>query len=285
LVGGAGVVAVGAGGAALVEYDVVPGRPALHRLLHLDGPRGHIPDVATGPVVTGRLTSSHVPSEPEFRIAYPPGVDEGARLPVVVVLHYAGSSAERAFRILGLPEFLADSGARMALAAVDGGRSYWQAHDDGDWGALVLEDLLPMLADRGLDVDAPAWLGWSMGGYGVLRLAASRQRDGLPNGPVVGVSPALWPAYDETTPTAFLDEAAYDDAMALLADQPLPDCRLDCGTGDPFYRNVLDFTDGSAVETHFEAGGHDPGYWTRELPGQLAWLAARVPGALPGAAQ
>ena len=279
------MVAVGASGAVLVEYDVLPGRPALHRVLRLDGPRGTIPDIETGTVVTGRLPSSHVPTDPELRIAYPPGVEEGARLPVVVVLHYAGSSAERAFGVLGLPEFLAASGAQMALAAVDGGRSYWQAHDDGDWGALILDDLLPVLADRGLDVEAPAWLGWSMGGYGVLRLAASRQRDGLPNGPVLGVSPALWPSYDDASPWAFSDEAEYDDAMALLADQPLPDCRLDCGTGDPFYRNVLAFTEGSAIETWFEAGGHDPGYWTRELPGQLAWLAARMPGALPGAAQ
>ncbi|MFN8195095.1 MAG: hypothetical protein U0R80_12520 [Nocardioidaceae bacterium] len=281
LLGGAGVVAAGAGGAALVEYDVLPGRPALHRLLHLDGPRGTIPDIPVGPVVTGRLESTHVPVAPEFRIAYPPGATEDADLPVVVVLHYAGSSAERAFRILGLPQFLAASGARMALAAVDGGRSYWQAHVDGDWGALILEDLLPMLADRGLRTETPAWLGWSMGGFGVLRLAGLRQRDGFENGPVLGVSPALWLSFADTAPWAFSDETEYDDAMALLADEPLPSCRLDCGTGDPFYRNVVDFTGGTQIETHFERGGHDPGYWTRELPDQLAWLAARIPGAAP----
>jgi hypothetical protein len=39
---------------------------------------------------------------------------------------------------------------------------------------------------------------------------------------------------------------------------------------------VRAFTEGTDIETHFEPGGHTAGYWRRELPGQLAWLAARM---------
>lgn len=46
---------------------------------------------------------------------------------------------------LGLPQFLAASGQRLVLALVDGGsHSYWQAHDDGDPGRMVVEEFLPL---------------------------------------------------------------------------------------------------------------------------------------------
>ncbi len=58
----------------------------------------------------------------------------------------------------------------------------------------------------------------------------------------------------------------------------VPDRRIDCGTGDPFYRNVREFADGTDIETHFSGGGHDAGYWTRMLPDELAWLGERLSG-------
>ena len=274
--GGAAVAAVATTG-VLVEYDVLPGRSRARSLLGLTGPDGTIPDVATGPVERGALPSSRVSVPPPWAIAYPPGVAAGARLPVVVVLHYAGSSVDGIFASLGLAEFLADSGAQLALAAVDGsGRSYWQAHGDEDTGAMVLEEFLPMLAERGLDVGAPGWLGWSMGGYGALRLSAIRQRSGLDNGPVVAVSPAVWPEFSETAPGAFQDAAQYLAGMELISAEPRPETRIDCGTADPFYRNLVDFVEGKELEVHFEAGDHTKGYWTRELPSQLDWLAYRL---------
>lgn len=279
LSGGAAVVAVGATG-ALVEYDVLPGRTRAHELLGLNGEAGTIPEVETGPVEEGLLPSRLVTDPPAWVVAHPPGVRPGKRVPVVVVLHYARGSAAGIFDTLGLAQFLAASELPLALAAVDGGeQSYWQAQASGDDpGAMVLQEFLPMLADRGLDVTAPGWLGWSMGGYGVLRLSALRQQAGLGNGPVVAVSPALWPSYGQVAPGSFRDEQQYDEAMALLDTEPRPVTRVDCGTGDPFYRNVMGFVAGQDIETHFEPGDHDPDYWTRELPGQLEWLGQGLAG-------
>lgn len=278
LAGGAAVGTVAATG-VLVEYDVLPGRTRAHDLLGLTGADGTVPDTEPGPVEQGVLDSTRIATPPGWVIAHPPGVAPGRRLPVVVVLHYAGSNAQGVFDTLGLARFLAASGAPVALAAVDGGaRSYWQAHDDEDPGAMVLEEFLPLLDGRGLDVSAPGWLGWSMGGYGALRLAALRQEAGEGNGPVLAVSPALWSSYSEAPAGVFADQAQYDEARALLAVEPRPVTRVDIGTGDPFYRTVLGFVAGQEIETHFEAGDHTPGYWTRELPGQLDWLAQGLAG-------
>ena len=57
--------------------------------------------------------------------------------------------------------------------------------------------------------------------------------------------------------------------------------RIDCGTGDPFYRDVQDYVDGfppgAGVTSTFEPGAHDAAYWRRMLPDQLAFLGARLP--------
>ena len=115
---------------------------------------------------------------------------------------------------LGLDRFLAASGHRMAVAAVDGGvASYWHERADGqDARRMVREEFLPLLAEQGLDADRPGLLGWSMGGLGVLMLGAELDRDL----PVLAVSPALWPSYDQVmTDLAFDDEEQYDECMAL----------------------------------------------------------------------
>ena len=277
LVAGGAATAAVVGAGALVENDVLPGRSTAHELLGLNGPNGTIPDVAPGRIVRGTLPSDHLENPAPWAVLYPPGAPPDAALPAVVVLHYAGSSVDGILRSLGLAQFLAASRAPVALAVVDGAdRSYWQAHASRDAGAMVLDDFLPMLADRGLEVSAPAWLGWSMGGYGVLRLAAVRRAQGLPNGPVLAVSPAIWSAHADAAPWAFDTVRQFDTAMALLAAGPRPDTRIDCGTGDPFYRSVRGFTDGTDIETHFEPGGHTAGYWRRELPAQLAWLSERI---------
>ena len=59
--------------------------------------------------------------------------------------------------------------------------------------------------------------------------------------------------------------------------------RVDCGTGDPFYRDVQDHVAGFAgfpaaahVLSAFEPGAHDAAYRRRMLPAQLAFLGAAV---------
>ena len=54
--------------------------------------------------------------------------------------------------------------------------------------------------------------------------------------------------------------------------------RIDCGTGDPFYRDVQDYVagfDGSVTST-FQPGAHDAGYWRRMLPAELAFLGEHL---------
>jgi enterochelin esterase-like enzyme len=277
LASGGAVVVVGASG-ALVEYDVLPGRSRAHDLLGMNGEAGVVPDVEPGPRVEGVLQSEYVDDDPAYWISYPPGSRPGDKMPVVVALHGAGRTAETWCDGLSLDIYLAASGRRMALAAVDGGlTSYWHEREDGeDPRRMVREEFLPLLGERGLDVSAPGLLGWSMGGLGVLMLGTELAADGA-EVPVLAVSPALWPAYDQVvTDFAFDDEDQYDAAMALARSELVAGTRVDCGTGDPFYRDVREVLDGTDVEQHYEPGAHEAAYWTRELPGQLTWLADRL---------
>lgn len=270
--GGLGGAAVGG---TLVEYDVLPGRSRAHDLLGLTGDAGVIPDVEPGERDEGRFTSSFVEVDPHFVISHPPGVAPGDPLPVVVALHGAGRTSEAWFDELGIDQFLAASGHGFAVAAVDGGlRSFWHERSDGqDAGRMVHEEFLPLLADRGLHLAGV--LGWSMGGLGALVLGARLADEGR-RFPVLAVSPALWPEYGQAMPTAFDTEEQYDACMALARRGLELETRVDCGTADPFYRDVRTVLDGYDVERHFERGTHDAAYWTRELPGQLDWLAERV---------
>ncbi len=277
LLGAGGLLTVAGVGGGLVEYDLLPGRTTAHELLGLNGEAGDIPAAAPGPRDEGVLRSRFVDAPPRYWISYPPGTSPGDRMPVAVALHGAGSTAEGWCDQLGLDQFLAASGHRMAVAAVDGGTSsFWHERSDGqDAGRMLLDEFLPLLADRGLDLQARGLIGWSMGGLGVL-MAGARLADGGTPPPVLAVSPALWPAYDQAMATAFDTEEQYDACMALVDEGLALDCRVDCGTGDPFYRDVRAVLDGHDVEQHYAAGAHDPAYWTRVLPGQLDWLATRL---------
>ena len=268
----AGLAAV-AGAGALVEEDVLPGRPLMHRLLGLNGPAGHIPRASPGPRDTGTLPSDHVDTDPGYVLLYPPGSRPGDPMPVVVLLHGAHSSAAGKIESMGLDHFLAASRRRLALAAVDGGdHSYWHERSDGqDTGAMVLDDFLPFLRDRGLDPQG--FWGWSMGGFGALALGATEQ--GRQMSGVVATSPALWTSYDDVTPGAFDSREQWEAGMRLV-ESARPWTRVDCGTGDPFFHNDQDVLDGLDVETHWSPGAHDTAYWTRVAGSELAWLADRI---------
>jgi S-formylglutathione hydrolase FrmB len=277
--GGAAVVTVGATG-TLVEYDVLPGRSRAYDLLGLTGAAGEVPDVEPGPREDGTLASAYV-DDPAYRISYPPGSRPGDPMPVVVALHGAGRTAESWCDELSLDVFLAASGHRMAVAAVDGGlSSYWHARDDGsDPQRMLLEEFLPMLGERGLAADRPGLLGWSMGGLGALMLGAELAEAGA-DVPVLAVSPALWPSWGEVaTDDAFDSEDQYDGCMALARTELVAATRVDCGTGDPFYRDVRSVLEDTEVEQHYAPGAHAAAYWGRVLPGQLDWLAARLSAA------
>ena len=289
LLGTAGVVGAGVAGAAVgVHEGVLPGRPEAQALFGLNGEPGVVPDVAPGPVETGSFTSARrLGAETSWVVVRPPGSEPGEPLPLVVALHALGWTVANlvADEALALPRFLAAAVAAgvppFAIAAADGGRSYWHPRPNGeDASAMVTEELLPLLAARGLPTERVGLLGWSMGGYGSLRLAGLLGADRAPC--VAAVSPALWTDPDDASTTGFTDAADYEASSVLGHQEELSRTRvrLECGTGDPFYRAVEDYADGfpedADVSASFEPGAHDSDYWRRVLPGQLAFLGAGV---------
>ncbi len=277
---GAGLFAAGAGAAAFgVNQGVFPGRSWLYRHFGPDGGNGVVPHVRPGRTINGSFVSqARLGQRCGWTVAFPPG--QVRDLPVVVVLHGRGNNHGSAFgHHLGLDRFLAAAGlrggARFALASVDGGETYWHPRDNGeDAGAMVLDEFLPLLATRALDVGRVGFLGWSMGGYGALalagRLGSSRTVA------VVAESPALWHEFADSAAGAFDDAADFSDATVFGRQHTLDGIpvRIDCGEGDPFYAATRDYVHGFGQPPAggFAPGGHDLGYWRRMAPQQLGFL-------------
>jgi S-formylglutathione hydrolase FrmB len=277
LAGTAGAALAAAAVAVGVDEGRLPGRYRLRELLGLDGPSGHIPDVAPGAVVSGSFTSRHrLGARTGWSVIYPGRRPE--RLPVMVSLHGLGGDHTTAITQLGMDRFLRSAVAhgvpRFAIATVDGGTTYWHPRPDGeDAGAMVVDELLPILGRQGLEVERIVFQGWSMGGYGALRLApilgATRARA------AVALSPALWTDPDSASPSGFTDAAEYERYSVVGHQSDLDGIRVrvDCGTDDPFYAADKDYVAAfqRPITSTFEPGGHDPAYWTRMLPAQLAF--------------
>jgi enterochelin esterase-like enzyme len=287
LLGGAGVAAVGlVGVGAGIEQGVLPGRPSIQAQLGLNGKDGTIPDVAPGPVEEGSFVSAARGGvETGWSLILPPG-SQGDGLPVVVALHGLGAThATLTGPGFGIDRFLAahvdGGGAPFGIVAADGGTTYWHPRPDGeDASLMVTDELLPLVRQRGLDITRIGLLGWSMGGYGALRLAGLRGPD--TTFAVVASSPALVSDSGDAPSAGFADAAEYEhesiyDDQAELAGIPV---RVDIGTGDPFYRDVQDyvagFPDDAEVTSTFEPGGHTDGYWRRMLPAQLEFLGKSI---------
>jgi enterochelin esterase-like enzyme len=218
-----------------------------------------------------------------WTLKYPPGHRLGDRLPVVISLHGRGASHRTTFTTLGLGEVLDEvvhaGTAPFALASVDGGEdNYWHRRSDGtDAGAMVAQEFVALLRDRGLDTSRLGLYGWSMGGYGAL-LLAGRHRV-RPRGVAVS-SPALFTSAGQTAVGAYDDAADYtrNDVFAhpgWLEGLPL---HIDCGTSDPFYTATRDFV--SRLHPHpaggFGPGAHDVAYWRKVAPAQLRFLGRQL---------
>jgi enterochelin esterase-like enzyme len=287
LLGGLGV---GAGGLAAVavgvEKGALPGRPLVQETLGLNGEPGRVPDVPPGTVIQGSLVSqARGGVRTRWSIAYPPGGNTS--LPVLVVLHGLGNDHRSAMSPhLGLDRFLS-AGVRagrlppFAIASVDGGTTYWHRRPDGeDAGAMVVDEFVPMLRERGHDTTRIGLLGWSMGGYAALRLGAQLGTRGCAC--VVAESPALWTDGDDASRSGFRDAEEYAEYSVFghqreLAGLPV---RIDCGTGDPFYRAtqayVAGFPKGRQPSAHYQPGAHDMGYWRRMAPAQLRFVGRHL---------
>ncbi|GJF27640.1 esterase [Kitasatospora sp. NE20-6] len=270
-VAGAGAAVVGT---AVVE-DVLPGGPRLRRAVGMTGPDGTVPDAVPGTVRTYRVSSAARSSRVQLSIMTPPHAARPSELPVCLVLHGRGGSAQ-AVLDLGLPEFLADATARGVpphhLVAVDGGdATYWHRRSAGDDPMAMLLDELPgWLTTRGLAVPTGV-LGISMGGSGALQYARARN-GGL--GAVALLSPALFRTWsDARTVDGYEDEADWLEREPLLhLDRPLTRrLAVWCGTEDPFCPAARRLAD-RAAEMHLPRGAHTDGFWRRVLPDATAFL-------------
>ena len=182
---------------------------------------------------------------------------------------------------MGLPWFLADRVARappMAMLAVDGGNNWWHRRASGDDPArMLLDEALPLAAERGLRTDRIGLLGTSMGGYGAILLA---ERLGPERVAGVGaLSPALYRRYEDAMAGAFDSPAdfAAHDVFARRAQLQGIAVRIDCGTDDRhgFAPACRAFLDGAPVGVTGTTtpGCHDTAYWRSIAPHHVEHVA------------
>jgi enterochelin esterase-like enzyme len=268
LIGVGGLVVIGTGG--LIEV----GGPRRTRLLHhlgLDNSPDHAVPVSHTPVVSGTLTSAHMPHPVGWSLSLPAGALSG----VVYCLHGHGDDHRFAFDQIHLPDVVASTGAKLAIAAVDGGvDSYWHARVDGsDALSMLLDEFIPMIEAR-IGVSRRALLGWSMGGYGAL-LAAETAPTRF--AAVAAASPALWTSPGATAPGAFdsPDDYHRHDVYAATGKLGTVVVRVDCGTGDPFYAADKRFVAAlhPPPQGSFGSGFHDPAYWRSVAPAQITTIS------------
>jgi S-formylglutathione hydrolase FrmB len=211
-----------------------------------------------------------------WAIARPPGQTKALR--PVIALHGKGSDASTVMAggvEQGLAQAVNAGLPPFAVVAVDGGGSYWHKRTSGeDSGAMVLNELIPMLDTQRLDTSRVAFLGWSMGGYGALllggRLGPAR------TAAICAVSPALWLSSGAAAPGAFdgPDDFSANSVFGMPALASIP-IRVDCGDSDPFYDATKQFIAQlpNPPAGGFSPGGHNPGFWSSQLPAELTWMA------------
>jgi len=283
--GGVVGVAAAAGTYGLIQEGVLPGRIRLNDLLGANEPPPPVPGAVPGRLVTGSFESKARGTTVGWTIAYPPGATEDAELPVCIAMHGRDGDNHWMFEGLSLQYFLASAveGGGLppfAIASVDGGAATnWHPRANGDNPqAMVVDEFLPMLSDRGLRTKGIGLWGWSLGGYGALLLASELGAQRV--AAVVASSPALWRAPEETAPDVFDDPADFErnnvyTRGAAFAGIPL---RIDIGDNDSFTPAVEAFIDDLPVRA---AGGvtrglHDTAYWMRVAPAEIAFLAQHL---------
>ena len=213
-------------------------------------------------------------------IALPPGqTSQSGLLRPVIALHGKDGNANMMLDCGvedGLAQLVKEGKPSFAVVGVDGGNTYWHRRASGvDSGAMVLEELLPMLSSMGMDTSRVAFMGWSMGGYGSLLLGSKLGPSRVAG--ICAISPALYTSFTGSAPGAFdsYDDYVQNSVLGLPALNSIP-LRVDCGTFDRFYFATRQFV-GQLKKPpagSFSLGGHDTVYWRTQLPSELAWMAS-----------
>lgn len=279
----AGTAAVGA-----VAVRTLPLRGWADDLTHACGDPGPIPPGSDASRTYGTFTSATLGRDVGYALAVPPGRRLGDPLPVAFMLPGRDGTAQSNLDGTRMADFVSQGIAErgvmpFALAAVDGGESYWHARADGeDRMAMFTDEFVPMCEERWRlgDGRPRAVIGWSMGGYGAL-LAGQEHGDLFVA--AAAASPAVWRSYDEMegavgdafdSPRDFADHDLFihHDRLERLH------VRIDCGTADPFYANASALSaelDPPPAGVFFE-GCHDNDSWLVVAPAQVDFLGAAL---------
>ncbi|HEX5556784.1 MAG TPA: alpha/beta fold hydrolase [Gaiellales bacterium] len=245
------------------------------------GPSGPSPPRRPGTrVVSGTLRSASVPEPVDWAVGLPPGQAGPA---AAVCLPGRGSDAGWVMNVLHAVDFVAAAGLRYAVAAVDGGESYWHRRADGeDRMRMLIDDFLPLLRTR-FGLDPRAVMGWSMGGCGAL--LAGERHPGQFRAVAVS-SAAIWPTHAQqrsAVPDAFDGAADFtrNDVFAGARRLAGTAVSISCGTADPFIGGDRAFA--ARVPRRpageFTAGCHDADFWRRMLPAQVRFVGRALAAA------
>jgi pimeloyl-ACP methyl ester carboxylesterase len=263
LTGAAGVVVIGLGAAA------VEGPRTLAKHMRddvLGKPEAVIPTAPEGQIHLDTVYSHARGQDVSLFTAVPAGYGSGAGLPVCLILHGA-SARPPDYQRFGFGRFLTaavrNGAPPFVLAGADGGLLFWEpGHEAGDNPqAMVIDEMPGWLDRRGFDTSRMAAWGWSMGGYGVLRLAEVK-----PNWlkAVAAFSPAVEP-----------DDRAFG-GVAALAGQPTG---VWCGTSDPLYQNVRQFVAAMPQKPDplfYGEGAHTRAFWDSVTPQAFAFVGEKL---------
>jgi len=278
LTGACVLVGATALGAVGVAADVLPGSAGIRRRLGWNGPDGVVPSVPRGLVSAQSLESAARGTQVHLVTIVPEGVP-AAGLPVLLALHGRGADAQTLVD-LGLPELLTAAvragASPFAIAAVDGGDSYWHRRSGDDPQAMLHDEVPGWLTAGGFGPVFGA-LGISMGGFGALLWARGAGSASRPAA-IIAVSPALFSTWaDAKARNVFADEADWAASEPLRHVDAIDGSTLGvwCGAEDPFAAQARELASKAhAAVSRFDSGAHDDGYWRRVLPEALAFAGA-----------
>lgn len=262
LIGGG--VALGVGIGVVATYPMWPVR-IKSQLPFYDAPTAFIPDAEVGEVSLETVFSKQRGMEVDLFTAVPAGYGDGKGLPVVIVCHGATGQPSD-YEAFGLPQFLTqavDDGAEpFVLAGAYGSAVRWEPQPGGDNPqAMVLEEMPEWLDERGFDADRRALWGWSMGGYGILRMAE--------------VEPGWAKAVAAFSPAVGEGDPVFTD-VDKLAGTPLG---IWCGTDDALFPAVEALVDALPEEPEiwsYGPGRHTRIYWNDQTLEAFQFLAGHL---------